>query len=210
VIEPLSFFRMRTTGILKTLLVLAGFLSGVAAFAQQTPYQETSAQNNATANSQSITPTRHFSDSRWLNSARDLRAPAREKVLKVGKKLRHTRLDCSHLVHELYQRAGLKYEYVNSEQLYDGMPGFRQVEEPVAGDIIVWRGHMGVIVDPLLHSFLSGLRTGVKISAYDSNYWKGRGIPRFFRYTADDDVVDLSSRVRVARNHIVRSPMAGE
>jgi cell wall-associated NlpC family hydrolase len=131
-------------------------------------------------------------------------------VLRVGKRIHHTRLDCSHLVHDLYRRAGITYEYVNSEQLYEGVPGFRQVEEPVAGDIIVWRGHMGVIVDPLLHSFLSGLRTGVKIAEYDSRYWKNRGVPRFFRYTGGDDVVDLSRQIRVARNHIGRAPALGE
>ena len=192
------------------MVVLAGLLTGASALAQQVSSTDSSTQANFTGNSQSIAATRHFSDSSRFDSVRDRRAPARERVLRVGRKLQHTRLDCSHLVHELYQRAGLNYEYVNSEQLYDGISGFRQVDEPVAGDIIVWRGHMGVIVDPLLHSFLSALRTGVKISAYDSNYWKGRGIPRFFRYTAQDDVVDLSPRVRVARNHIVRSPVAGE
>jgi cell wall-associated NlpC family hydrolase len=193
---------MQITGPWKTLIALAGILTGATAFAQQTSI--------ATAPQPSVASTRHFADSRVVTSARDRRAMAREKVLKVGKKLRHTRLDCSHLVHDLYQRAGLKYEYVNSEQLYDGLPGFSQVEEPVAGDIIVWRGHMGVVVDPLLHRFLSGLRTGVKIAAYDSNYWRGRGVPRFFRYSAGDDAGDLSPQVRVARNHLIRMPVAGE
>ena len=201
---------MRIPGLLKTLLVLAGLLTVPVAFAQQASLQEMmTADKNPGKNSTFLKPTQ-AANSKWLNSVKDVRASAREKVLRVGKKVKHTRLDCSHLVHDLYQRAGLKYEYVNSEELYDGISGFRQVEEPVAGDIIVWRGHMGVIVDPLLHSFLSGLRTGVKISAYDSNYWKGRGIPRFFRYSAGDDVVDLSPRVRVARNHITRSPVAGD
>lgn len=200
---------MRITGLLKTLLVPLGLLAGSAAFAQQTSLQQmmtgprTPVQNNITKSSASLSAG-------LRNSVQDLRASARKKVLRVGKKLGHTRLDCSHLVHDLYQRAGLSYEYVNSEELYDGIPGFRQVDEPVAGDIIVWRGHMGVIVDPLVHSFLSGLRTGVKISAYDSNYWRGRGVPRFFRYAAGEYVVDLSPQVRVARNHIIRTPVAGE
>jgi hypothetical protein len=169
------------------------------------------AQQTINEDKQQLSWSVDSSGSNWTNSARDLHAPARDKVLRLGKRIRHTRLDCSHLVHQLYQRAGLAYEYVNSEQLYDGMPGFRQVEEPVAGDIVVWRGHMGVVVDPLLHSFLSGLRTGVRVAAYDSNYWKGRGIPRFFRYTGGDDVVDLSRQVRVARNHILpRAPLNGE
>jgi cell wall-associated NlpC family hydrolase len=201
---------MRINGLLNTVVILAGLLAGTSAFAQQVSISDSSTQSSLAVDSQSAAPTRHFSDSSRFESVRDHRAPARERVLRVGKRIRHTQLDCSHLVHELYQRAGLKYEYVNSEQLYEGTPGFRQVDEPVAGDIIVWHGHMGVIVDPLLHSFLSALRTGVKIAAYDSNYWKGRGIPRFFRYTAQDDVVDLSPRVRVARNHILRGPVAGE
>jgi cell wall-associated NlpC family hydrolase len=203
---------MRITKLLQT-GIITGLFTGLAAFAPKT-----FAQQNYSPQIYSQPPidmearpasTSDLS-SRELNSARDILASARNKVLRVGKRIHHTRLDCSHLVHDLYRRAGIAYEYVNSEQLYDGVPGFRQVEEPVAGDIIVWRGHMGVIVDPLLHSFLSGLRTGVKIAEYDSRYWKNRGVPRFFRYTGGDNVVDLSRQVRVARNHIGRAPALGE
>jgi len=203
---------MRITKLLKT-GIITGLFTGLAAFAPKT-----FAQQNYSPQAYSPQPGSDLNGSdpgsdlnpKELNSARDLLASARNKVLRVGKRIHHTRLDCSHLVHDLYRRAGIAYEYVNSEQLYDGVPGFRQVEEPVAGDIIVWRGHMGVIVDPLLHSFLSGLRTGVKIAEYDSRYWKNRGVPRFFRYTGRDNVVDLSRQVRVARNHIGRAPALGE
>jgi cell wall-associated NlpC family hydrolase len=204
---------MRITKLLKT-GIITGLFTGLAAFAPKTFAQQNyspqiySQQPISTQGLPQVS-TSNLS-SRELGSARDILASARNKVLRAGKRIRHTRLDCSHLVHELYRRAGLAYEYVNSEQLYDGVPGFRQVEEPVAGDIIVWRGHMGVVVDPLLHSFLSGLRTGVKIAAYDSHYWKGRGVPRFFRYTGGDDVVDLSRQVRVARNHIGRVSALGD
>lgn len=103
-------------------------------------------------------------------------------VVRLGKRLHHTRLDCSHLVHRLYQRAGLDYTYVNSTEMYEGVSEFQQVSEPEPGDIVVWEGHMGVVVDPDEHSFLSALRTGVKTSHYDSPYWQRRGRPRFFRY----------------------------
>ena len=194
---------MRITKLLKT-GIITGLFTGLVAFAPKT-----FAQQNYSPQTYSPQPGSDL-NLKELNSARDILASARNKVLRVGKRIHHTRLDCSHLVHDLYRRAGIAYEYVNSEQLYDGVPGFRQVEEPVAGDIIVWRGHMGVIVDPLLHSFLSGLRTGVKIAEYDSRYWKNRGVPRFFRYTGGEDVVDLSRQVRVARNHIGRVPALGE
>jgi cell wall-associated NlpC family hydrolase len=211
---------MRITKLLKTGLI-TGLLTGLAAFAPKTFAQQNyspqtysqqpiSMEARSPAVGSDLNPPGPDLNSKDVNSARDALASARNKVLRVGKRIHHTRLDCSHLVHDLYRRAGIAYEYVNSEQLYDGAPGFRQVEEPVAGDIIVWRGHMGVIVDPLLHSFLSGLRTGVKIAEYDSRYWKNRGVPRFFRYTGGEDVVDLSRQVRVARNHISRVPALGE
>jgi cell wall-associated NlpC family hydrolase len=201
---------MRITKLLKT-GIITGLFTGLAAFAPKTFAQQNySPQTYSQQPGPDLTSPGSDLNPGELNYARDILASARNKVLRVGKRIRHTRLDCSHLVHDLYRRAGISYEYVNSEQLYEGVPGFRQVEEPVAGDIIVWRGHMGVIVDPLLHSFLSGLRTGVKIAEYDSRYWKNRGVPRFFRYTGGDDVVDLSRQIRVARNHIGRAPALGE
>ena len=45
--------------------------------------------------------------------------------------------DCSHLVHAIYERAGFPYAYSSSEDLYDGVEGFRRVTQPEPGDIIV-------------------------------------------------------------------------
>lgn len=199
---------MQIPGLLnKAIIVLAGVFSVLTLSSQQS---SSSFNQSSTLNRQQLGSAQTSSSPDRVKATRDTRASARKKVLRVGKSIHHTKLDCSHLVHDLYQRAGLTYEYVNSEQLYDGVPGFRQVEEPIAGDIIVWRGHMGVIVDPLMHSFLSSLRTGVRVTDYETDYWKNRGIPRFFRYTAGDDVIDLSRQVRVARNHITRGSVVGE
>lgn len=107
---------------------------------------------------------------------------AREIVLRLGHQLRWAGLDCSHLVHDIYERAGLPYDYAPSGDLYDGVDAFRRVYTPAPGDIIVWRGHVGIVVDPDERSFLSALRTGVKVSMYETNYWKRRGHPRFYRY----------------------------
>jgi NlpC/P60 family len=93
-----------------------------------------------------------------------------------------TSMDCSHFVHALYGRAGLRYEYANSFTLYRGTAAFQRVPLPESGDLVVWRGHTGIVVDPSTHSFVSSLRTGVKISSYISNYWKRLGPPRFLRF----------------------------
>jgi cell wall-associated NlpC family hydrolase len=93
-----------------------------------------------------------------------------------------TERDCSHLVHALYERAGFPYPYSNSRELYAGIGQFQSVAQPQPGDLIVWRGHVGIVVSPAKHSFFSALRSGRGVERYDSPYWSRRGRPRFFRY----------------------------
>jgi len=90
--------------------------------------------------------------------------------------------DCSHLVHAVYERAGFPYPYSNSRELYAGIEHFQAVNQPQTGDLIVWRGHVGIIVSPAKRSFFSALRSGRGVEEYDSPYWRRRGLPRFFRY----------------------------
>ena len=107
--------------------------------------------------------------------------------------------DCSHFVHELYGRAGFPYEYASSSDLFAGANGFRRVTNPQPGDLAVWRGHAGIVVNPVQHSFLSVLRSGPGVESYDSPYWKQRGRPRFFRYVTATPGGTLSSSIRPAR-----------
>ncbi len=107
---------------------------------------------------------------------------AQTALLQLGSQLQVTSYDCSHLVHSLYERVGLHYPYATSRTLYQGIEEFQRVLQPTSGDVVVWRGHMGIVVDPSRHSFLSALKKGVKISSYISDYWQHRGTPRFFRF----------------------------
>jgi cell wall-associated NlpC family hydrolase len=94
--------------------------------------------------------------------------------------------DCSHLVNAIYRRAGFPYAYASSYELYDGVEGFRRVSDPQPGDVIVWRGHAGIVVHPSHHVFFSFLTTGPTTDHYDSRYWASRGRPRFYRYVKGD------------------------
>jgi hypothetical protein len=94
--------------------------------------------------------------------------------------------DCSHLVHAIYQQAGFPYPYADSEDLYDGAKGFRRVSRPEAADLIVWHGHVGIVVRPSAHKFFSFLSTGPGLADYRTRYWKSRGEPRFYRYVKND------------------------
>ena len=90
--------------------------------------------------------------------------------------------DCSHFVHGLYENAGFPYAYAPSSDLYAGIDEFRRVANPQPGDLAVWPGHTGIVVNPAQHSFFSLLSSGAGVDSYDSPYWRHRGRPRFFRY----------------------------
>src|SRR6266567_4771234 len=99
-----------------------------------------------------------------------------------SKTLRYSEHDCSHLVHAVYQRAGLPYAYAPSDDLYDGVQGFQRVSRPQPADLVVWRGHVGIVIRPSRHAFFSVLHAGPGIDDYQNRYWRGRGHPRFYRY----------------------------
>lgn len=90
--------------------------------------------------------------------------------------------DCSHLVHQIYHLAGLPYPYATSQSLFAGAEPFVRVKKPQPGDLVVWRGHVGIVVDPKERSFYSSLSTGLRVESYDSRYWRGRRPVRFYRY----------------------------
>ncbi|MGZ7093531.1 MAG: NlpC/P60 family protein [Candidatus Angelobacter sp.] len=136
-----------------------------------------------------------------LNRARPLTRAEGRRIVRVAMDSRHsvkTRYDCSHFVHGSYQRAGFPYTYASSSELYEGEAKFLRVDNPQPGDLAVWPGHAGIVVNPGRHSFLSVLHNGPGVDRYDSKYWRHRGQPRFFRYVKGVPSRVLSSSVRNA------------
>jgi hypothetical protein len=113
--------------------------------------------------------------------------------------------DCSHLVHDVYEQAGFPYDYVSSRELYIGSTNFTRVRAPQAGDLVVWRGHVGIVIDPKEHSFFSSVRSGPDTQFYDSPYWRSRGIARFFRYVTEKPL--RSGRTLEATRHADQQPL---
>jgi len=102
--------------------------------------------------------------------------------------------DCSHLVNDIYGLAGFPYPYAKSADLYRGHPSFVRVSVPQPGDLIVWRGHVGLVLDPRQHFFYSSLRSGLDTEDYTSAYWRRWGTPHFYRYRAASDDSILTAR----------------
>jgi NlpC/P60 family len=94
----------------------------------------------------------------------------------------HDKPDCSHLAHDVYTVAGLDYVYATTNDVFDGIEGFERVTKPQAGDLVVWRGHMGIVIDPEDESFYSSVISGISVSNFSSSYWESRGPRRFYRY----------------------------
>jgi NlpC/P60 family len=93
--------------------------------------------------------------------------------------------DCSHLVHQTYVDAGFEYPYASSFELYAGGENFERVRHPQPGDLIVWPGHVGIVLEPLEHTFYSLVSTGLEAQNYEGPYWRSRGRPRFYRYKVE-------------------------
>lgn len=110
-----------------------------------------------------------------------------------------SRADCSHFVHGLYSRAGFPYAYAPSSDLYAGVDEFRRVATPQPGDLAVWPGHAGIVINPAQHSFFSLLRSGPSVASYDSRYWRKKGHPRFYRYVSANRHAVLSSSLHTPR-----------
>jgi len=109
--------------------------------------------------------------------------------------------DCSHLVHEIYELSGYPYPYVSSYDLYEGTVNFRPVSTPRPGDLVVWRGHVGIVIDPVERTFYSSVRSGLRTEFYDGPYWREQGRPRFYRYVLPGTAGLTATNVSVLVNN---------
>jgi NlpC/P60 family protein len=116
--------------------------------------------------------------------------------------------DCSHFVHDLYEQAGYPYPYASSGDLYLGTENFVRVRAPHPGDLIVWRGHVGIVLDPREHSFFSSVNSGLRTEYYNSAYWRARGIPRFYRYLTDSPLKTAPTTTERASRSPEQEPAA--
>ncbi len=174
--EAKAEFNWRVARGIALAVCLAGWIAGSSpARAQAAPAAPVKPQ--AASTQQGSAPTFRLLNTKQgrsiVDAARDQEQTARDPQ------------DCSHLVHQAYLEAGFEYPYANSFELYAGNENFQRVRHPRAGDLIVWPGHVGIVLDPIEHSFYSLVRTGLEAQDYLGTYWKARGRPRFYRYKVE-------------------------
>src|SRR5437588_1541264 len=156
--------------VARSFALAAGLAGGCMTAGSQAQAQASSASQGSGSNSRLLSAKEGRT---IVDAARDEDQPVRGAQ------------DCSHLVHQMYLSAGFAYPYASSFELYAGNENFERVRKAQPGDLIVWPGHAGIVVDPLQHSFYSLVSTGLEAQDYEGPYWKSRGRPRFYRYRVE-------------------------
>jgi hypothetical protein len=116
----------------------------------------------------------------------------------------NSRPDCSHLVHEILTDAGLSYPYATSSEIFAGIPQFQRMRDPQPGDLIVWPGHVGIVVSPEQTTFFSFTGSGPGTHQYSNDYWRHRGHPRFYRYVVAGRT-QLTARRAISEDDVKQS-----
>ena len=96
----------------------------------------------------------------------------------------HNGVDCSHFVWEVLKAAGHpSAPYLTTGEI-PGSSAYSPVSgSPQNGDIILFHGHMGIVIDATNDVFIGAQSHGVDDARYGhGSYWGGRS-HSFYRYT---------------------------
>jgi len=95
-------------------------------------------------------------------------------------------IDCSGFVVSVYSKVfpgqGLDPDLHNTSGLSrSGL--FAGTASPLPGDLVLWDGHVGIVLAPASGDFIgSQSSTGVYIASYSSGYWAAQPNRRFLRW----------------------------
>jgi hypothetical protein len=65
-------------------------------------------------------------------------------------------IDCSHFTWNVYKEAGLEYSYKSTRE-FESLTTFQKVDRPYEGDVVLYKGHMGIYTNGQMISARSGL-----------------------------------------------------
>jgi cell wall-associated NlpC family hydrolase len=94
-------------------------------------------------------------------------------------------IDCSHFFHRIYAKVvDSSLPYMTTGTLKTSSY-FVDTQTPRTGDMVLWDGHVGIVVDPQTGAFIGAQSSGVGIANNKTNsYWKKRAGRKFRRHTS--------------------------
>jgi cell wall-associated NlpC family hydrolase len=103
-------------------------------------------------------------------------------------------IDCSHFVYQVFNGARQRVasaanmpepqimEY-RSTSTIEASNVFIAVNTPQPTDLVMWDGHVGIVIDPTAGTFIGAqTSTGVAESNYLTGFWKNKGVKKFLRF----------------------------
>lgn len=81
--------------------------------------------------------------------------------------------DCSGFTKHVMDRCGIKISAGSANQKNDGVGVDKSQAQ--AGDLVVWKGHVGLVVDSNKNMIDAGSGNVPKIRSYETDYWRSRG-----------------------------------
>ena len=81
--------------------------------------------------------------------------------------------DCSGFTKHVMDRCGVKISAGSANQKNDGIGVDKSQAQ--AGDLVVWKGHVGLVVDSNKNMIDAGSGSVPKIRSYETDYWRSRG-----------------------------------
>ena len=114
-----------------------------------------------------------------------LTASAAESWMAAHGHVSHDTIDCSHfVVAVLHASEAPGFRYITADQFLSS-PSFYRVDNPEAGDLVHWPGHIAVVIDPMAGTFIGSQNsTGVDKANYKTNpYWSGRTHRTYLRFS---------------------------
>ncbi len=119
-------------------------------------------------------------------------APLAERIIESARQSTGTRyqwggeskkgMDCSHFVHHVYRQSGISYPYTTTHGDWK-KAGFVHTQNPQRGDLILWKGHVGIVVDPERKIFIGAQKsTGVAEASYAAGKYWGQRTHSFLRH----------------------------